>query len=310
MFLLNDLQISLKLGEYEFGAAKPHDLRTKQSPFSRLTMHDEALADYHSRSHPLYNHETRQTVSRPQTAFKISHTRDTSRLELALMRRPKTAPSRLLATEMKKSSGPLRSQTAAGNGSGVRCDGVTGRDGGAMYFPDDAPAVRFEEGSDLSTPRTYRSLTPTESETKPRISSANTLEKYYQRQSGDSRLSSRGRQHGTQSRQHYCGTPGPFDFHRNSNTTTVGPNSAVHSLIKARPISMGKPCHQSAWYHKPHHYPTMQNPNVSLRVYAKRKIRTSQQQKSAMSPIKSRFLRINDNTIETPSESGYIVHVT
>ena len=46
LLLLNDLEISLQLGQFEFGAAKPVDSRSTESPFSQLTMHEKALIDY------------------------------------------------------------------------------------------------------------------------------------------------------------------------------------------------------------------------------------------------------------------------
>ena len=97
MYLLNDLEISLQLGQYEFGVAKPTDHRSAKLPFSQLTMHEKSLTEYQQRLEKRQRPATtgaKEQKSRPVSAFTIENPRSESRLHKALVRRPKTAPTK------------------------------------------------------------------------------------------------------------------------------------------------------------------------------------------------------------------------
>lgn len=312
-FLLNDLEISLQLGKYEFGAAKPTDNRSRQFPFSNLTLHEKSLVEYNrqvvtrenrAKTAPLQSVGTNSlelsspaeskpiAVTRPQSAFNIEKPRHESRLYQALIKRAKTAPTSITANQT--STANYRSRRPKTCGLGEPHDQPP-----QIVVPDTVSS------SGSSSPRTFRSVGrdgAASRESRKTVASsakASVLERYNtvytsQRESHDEKADKRPT---NSAKSHKCQTLGPHTIHRNMKSTTIGPNSTIRSVVGyIRPSKTTEPIHKSAWYHVPNHYTTVSKPHISSRVYAERKNRLMQQ-RSQSTPVKSRYLQDHTHAI-------------
>lgn len=300
-YLLNDLEISLQLGQFEFGTAKPIDVRSNEFPFSELSMHEKALLERsqlrNSRQRPKSSYSLR-----PQTTFSIERPRQESRLQQALVRRPKTAPTALNWSPPRTAQTDLRTQSPQ----------LTNdfRNNFSEYF-----VPEIDHSSANSTPRTFRSCSR-EGKLSCRSGNAHVLERYAllnktsqpQALPGDRPVQSpTSHVSSAHVKKHKCHEIGTHTIHKNLHTTTLGPNSTVGSVAGyTRPTGKTEPVHKSAWYHQPNHYATTHKPHINHRVYAERRKRLMQQ-RSQGSPTRSRYLNDHTNAIKLIAqyESSY-----
>lgn len=316
-YLINDLEISLQLGQFEFGAAKPIDNRSAAFPFSQLSMHEKALIEYRTTSSRRQRpgssvQSANSSIIRPQSAFHVEKPRVESRLCQALVLRPKTAPTTLhrsstalrsRSTNLKRPESPLHTTAAAFIGTGL----------GDEFNHSHIPEIH-EPDSELSSvdssPRTYRSYSREMQGDSSRMSEygqrESVLTKYFPNHdkrtpSGSSMRTSKPpntRASSAPVKAHKCHEIGPHTIHEKLNTTTLGPSSTVISVVGyARPSRNVEPVHKAAWYHFPNHYTTSQKPYINARVYSERKKRLTRQRSQSF-PVKSRYLQDHTNAIK------------
>ena len=296
MYLLNDLEISLQLGQYEFGVAKPTDHRSAKLPFSQLTMHEKSLTEYRQRLEKRQSPATtgaKEQKSRPVSAFTIENPRSESRLHKVLVRRPKTAPTKPGYQLQSRAVSVLSSRQPKS-----RQD--------ELVTPHITNDVGLSTAS--NSPRTFRSYTRENMQyirdgtTAPsRLSTysckSSVLDKYSTIAKQVNTAPPEQSSTSTKLKTHKCHNIGPHTIHKNLNTITLGPNSDVYSVAgRIIPSINQPPVHLSAWYHLPNHYATVQKPHINLRVYAQRKKRLMHQ-RSQSSPLNSRFLNDHSNAL-------------
>lgn len=294
--MLNDLEISLQLGQYEFGVAKPIDQRSAKLPFSQLSMHEKALMEYSQRLERKQRSMASRGKSqsnRPMSAFTIENPRSESRLYKALIERPKTAPTKTAEYQQNRPVSKPVTRPANPNHEQL----IT-KDSG------DQPGLSTTSNS----PRTYRSYTRENMQygrddmTAPsRLSTyscrSSVLEKYSSTTRPRIAPAPKHTPFSTKIQVHKCHNIGPHTIHKNLNTVTLGPNCDVYSVAgHVVPSINDPPVHLSAWYHLPNHYATVQKPNINLKVYAQRKKRLMHQ-RSQTSPLNSRFINDHSNAL-------------
>lgn len=307
-YLLNDLEISLQLGKFEFGTAKPIDNRSVDFPFSQLSMHEDALVKHSQSSarkqRPTSTQSTRSM--RAQTAFNVEKPRTESRLYQALVRRPKTAPTKLQRDprSSRKPESPLHRKSP-------HCKGLDDE------FNLGIPVVHepdSELSSMASSPRTYRSYTQERGDMgklSHRTHKGSVLDKYFPFDRHNPNYKSERRNQTSSQRtmsappkSHNCHGIEAHTIHAKLNSTTLGPNSTVKSVLGyTPPLPAGEPVHKSAWYHYPNHYATIQKPHVNATVYAQWKKRLTRQ-RSQTSPVKSRYLQDHTNAIKLVAQQN------
>lgn len=315
VYLLNDLEISLQLGQYEFGMAKPTDHRSGKLPFSLLSMHEKALIEHNQNLEKVRRPKTTQggkqaKSNRPQSAFTIDNPRSESRLHKALTRRPKTAPTKFDHTYIHIDKHHV-------GGRSYECTTPKSLGDGHAYnhiMPES------ELSSESNSPRTYRSMnrdnmhaaregTGAPSRLSTYSYRSSVLERYSNvaRGDGDRAVSRVGATSRATTKSHKCHDIGPHTIHKNLTSVTDGPNSTIYSVAGHMPPSVHKtPVHQSAWYHLPNHYATVHKPYINQRVYAQKK-KSLMHQRSQSSPLHSRFMNDHTNAIHhiAQYESSY-----
>ena len=305
IYLLNDLEISLQLGQFEFGAAQPVDNRSSVHPFSQLSMHEKALLEYNqsvTRKQRPPSQSSRSVIIRPQSAFNVEKPRNESRLQKAFAKRPKTAPTLL----QRPKTAPIRDTS---------CDTGLG-DGDAVKLVTSIKVVDSQKSSVASSPRTFRSYTndcTSVSRMTDHSIKQSVLKKYYPEDRHDPKLSKQGRTPtervaSSMAKVHKCHDIGAHTIHEKLRTTTLGPNSSVISVAGyTRPSRIVEPLHKAAWYHSPNHYITYEKPHINPRVYAQRKHKLMHQ-RSHSAPVRSRYLQDHTNAIKhiAKHESAYI----
>lgn len=298
VFLLNDLEISLQLGQYEFGEARPIDLRTTDLPYSQLTMHEKALNElkikHANRGGTAQTRKKLTNQTRPASAFQIEKTRSESRLAKTLTSRPKTAPNRVAVYSPRIRGTSASRPQAIGDQTKLE-----------TWLVENVEEEKARSGA--SSPRTYCSI---DSETYGRPSTGKSyktptsvLDKYGRRSTSNAQhksINSPTANHNFSPLLHHKCTPrGPYDIYPEMKSTINGPNSNIGSLTGyVRPVISKEHVHRSAWYHMPNNYRKDQ-PHLNLYSLKRNKL-TKQRSKSA--PLHSRFLNQNIETID------YIVH--
>ena len=288
------MEISLQLGQFEFGAAKPLDNRSRDFPFSQLSMHEKALLEYNQslskkQRPPSSAHSSRNATARPQSAFTIEKPRLESRLQQALIKRPKTAP-----TAIRRPMSPLYAKPVQAAGLGDEEQHLN------------IPMIReldSEMSSAVSSPRSYNSFN-IPGRTDNSRSRQSVLNKYFPVDKQRSVATPKPNETiarlttGSSVKTHKCHEIGAHTIHEKLRTTTLGPNSTIISVMGyTRPSKKTEPAHKSAWYHVPNHYTTSQKPHLNPRIYAQRKKRLMYQ-RSQSAPVKSRYLQDHTNAIK------------
>lgn len=288
-YLLNDLEISLQLGHFEFGDAKPKDLRTKELPFSGLSMHDKALtelqrskyrvrpATHHGATHGVYD----AAISRPTSPSQTTKLRNKGRLQqsMAANRRPITAPMRLESSRLARAQSPLFPMQPKG------------------YEPAEQHLVDFkqedENRSGAESPQSFCSVGEEEyKQHRSHLRPNSVLGKYSRLNSAATTRKSSNAQKPKTHTYHKCVYIGPHDIHPKLQSTTIGPNSTIHSVIGyIRPDIRRAPLHQTALYHQPNSY-RAGTPHLDVwsPSFVKKRF---MREKSLRSPLKSRFITSN-----------------
>ena len=275
--MLNNLEVSIQLGQFDFGDAKAVDDRSCDLPFSSLSMHDDDLSKLKRRQISTGGGtNVRNGFMRPQTSYEPRKLRTVSRLRSAKAERPKTAPTRLQLSVPERMGEPLSGRVE------LRSTRPTNRE---LLF---AGGSRESARSVLETPRSYNSFSDLQLPVGKRIS---VLDKYNLRKNTPGKtaaLENISNSPQTSNKYHKCEYIGPHTIHKKLATTTVGPNSTLRSIVGyIKPTVTRYPIHQTAWYHQPNNY-TSERPHLNGAAHHLRRQLLVQRSKS--SPLKSRFM--------------------
>nr|XP_022299795.1 uncharacterized protein LOC111108304 isoform X3 [Crassostrea virginica] len=297
---LSQLEISLKMGRYEFGPARLTDTRTPDRPFSKLSWREKDLVnlDKRSRSRSASRNSVSGIRSRP-SSYKEDHGQSMSRYssvshlsasEKLLMDadRPRLLHRDYLERKLKVSSPssemqqPRRQVTVE-----IKVDDDVDRSADFETRVTDPQIDSFgdeiRQTDSLGVMQeTKRTQFAEQSESGPvklfkRYSSAGSSRSSLSRQNERSVI--RGNSAKSNQSSHITGfssnsraslrsgysrrsVAGPHAITPgNTQTVTTGPNSTLDSLIPRSPRDLGRTIHhRSAWYHVPGRYATSGKP--------------------------------------------------
>nr|XP_022299968.1 uncharacterized protein LOC111108403 isoform X2 [Crassostrea virginica] len=297
---LSQLEISLKMGRYEFGPARLTDTRTPDRPFSKLSWREKDLVnlDKRSRSRSASRNSVSGIRSRP-SSYKEDHGQSMSRYssvshlsasEKLLMDadRPRLLHRDYLERKLKVSSPssemqqPRRQVTVE-----IKVDDEVDRSADFETRVADPQIDSFgdeiRQTDSLGVMQeTKRTQFAEQSESGPvklfkRYSSAGSSRSSLSRQNERSVI--RGNSAKSNQSSHITGfssnsraslrsgysrrsVAGPHAITPgNTQTVTTGPNSTLDSLIPRSPRDLGRTIHhRSAWYHVPGRYATSGKP--------------------------------------------------
>ncbi|XP_022299970.2 tetratricopeptide repeat protein 41-like isoform X2 [Crassostrea virginica] len=297
---LSQLEISLKMGRYEFGPARLTDTRTPDRPFSKLSWREKDLVnlDKRSRSRSASRNSVSGIRSRP-SSYKEDHGQSMSRYssvshlsasEKLLMDadRPRLLHRDYLERKLKVSSPssemqqPRRQVTVE-----IKVDDEVDRSADFETRVTDPQIDSFgdeiRQTDSLGVMQeTKRTQFAEQSESGPvklfkRYSSAGSSRSSLSRQNERSVI--RGNSAKSNQSSHITGfssssraslrsgysrrsVAGPHAITPgNTQTVTTGPNSTLDSLIPRSPRDLGRTIHhRSAWYHVPGRYATSGKP--------------------------------------------------
>ncbi|XP_041350097.1 uncharacterized protein LOC121369221 [Gigantopelta aegis] len=291
---LTTQEVMLRLGNYEFGHAKPLDTRNRRNPFSTLTLRDKDLKRIQQKygiDKPVQESLTIRAVSREEI---LRHTRPMSYMSstnsyLSASEKLFSEGDRLLhrnSIERKlKHSSSGESPTSPVPRSRLTVDMNFVADsttGDSSDLHKELIIDSFALGGDMEGPD--KQIQPKKSLVRSRISSMSGRNDPFKmfmrfasassdRSRGSKRLSSSGKGRskssvssitpgstdGSSSRGHQsrCAVPGRQSLQLSNQQAVVGPHSALNCLMDYPfPDSSRKIHHQSAWYHVPGRYPT------------------------------------------------------
>ncbi|XP_048741170.2 uncharacterized protein LOC125655060 isoform X3 [Ostrea edulis] len=292
---LSQLEISLKMGRYEFGPARLTDTRTPERPFSKLSWREKDLANLDKRarsqsasrssssvlrSHPS-SYKDGQSISRHSS---VSHLSASEKL-LMDAERPRLLHRDFMDRKLKTSSpssevNPQKRQVTVeikvedDADTSQRMDFETRMaDAQIDSFGDEirqtenlggqevkrAQFVEHLESGPVKLFKRYSSAGSSRSSVSRGLVRGNSAKSYQSSHvtgySSQSRTSVRSGQSRRNAPGPHAITPG------NTHSVTTGPNSTLDSLLPRSPRDQIRTIHhRSAWYHVPGRYATSQKP--------------------------------------------------
>lgn len=297
---LSQLEISLKMGKYEFGPARLTDTRTTDRPFSKLSWREKDLANIDKRSKSRSASRSSNSILRSRSSsYKEEHGQSLSRYssvshlsasEKLLMdadrprllhrdyidRKLKVSPpssevhqaKRLVTVEIKVDDDVDRSEDVETREAEPQIDsfGDEIRQTDSLSVGQETKRAQFAEHADSGPVKLFK-----------RYSSAGSSRSSVSRHNERSLL--RGNSAKSNQSSHITGyssnsrmslrsgysrrsVVGPHAITPgNTQSVTTGPNSTLDSLIARSPRDMSRTIHhRSAWYHVPGRYVTSEKP--------------------------------------------------